>query len=268
MSSPLHFLESSIGRKVLVSLTGLFLCSFLIIHASGNIQLFYQDDGLAFNQYSLFMTTFLPIKLLSYLLYAAILLHAFVGIRVTLRNRAARPIGYSAPKDPRSASWASKNMAILGIVVLIFLVTHMSNFWYKFKFGDVAWVEYRVDVATGQVLNKSVIDLSTNNDESPNLIPYETIITTEEGNLVSLVVIRDLYAVVNEAFQVNWLVTLYLLGLIALAYHLVHGFQSAFQTLGIRHTSYTRLIQGVGIWLFGIIIPLLFAAMPIYFFFA
>lgn len=260
MSPVTRFLDSSIGRKVLMSLTGLFLCLFLIVHLSGNLQLFYDDMGLAFNQYTVWMTTFLPIKIISYLLYASVLIHVFNGIRLTMMNRAARPVNYSASKDPRSSTWASKNMAVLGIVVLIFLVTHMANFWFKYKFGDVPWTEYTVNMATGEVISKQeVVDAA-------NFKPHEYVVAGADGSLVQMVVVRDLYKVVEEAFKVNWLVALYLIGLVALAYHLIHGFQSAFQTLGIRHTSYARLIQGIGIWLYGIIIPLMFAAMPVYFF--
>lgn len=260
MSSVTRFLDSSIGRKVLMSLTGLFLCLFLIVHLSGNLQLFFDDMGLAFNQYSVWMTTFLPIKIVSYLLYASILIHVFNGFRLALMNRSARPVNYSASKDPRSSTWASKNMAVLGTVLLIFLVTHMANFWFKYKFGDVPWTEYTVNVATGEVLGKQQVV------EAINFRPHEYVTAGTDGTSVQTIVVRDLYKVVEEAFKVNWLVALYLIGLIALAYHLVHGFQSAFQTLGIRHTSYTKLIQAVGIWLYGIIIPLMFAAMPIYFF--
>jgi len=260
MSSVTRFLDSSIGRKVLMSLTGLFLCIFLIVHLSGNLQLFNDDMGLAFNQYTVWMTTFLPIKIVSYLLYASILLHVINGIRLTMANRAARPVNYSAPKDPRSSTWASKNMALLGVIVLIFLVTHMANFWFKYKFGDVPWVEYSVNLTTGEVLGKQELS------ETENYKPFEFITGGANGELVKVVVVRDLYKVVEEAFKVNWLVALYLIGLIALAYHLIHGFQSAFQTLGIRHQSYAKVIQGIGIWLYGVIIPLLFAAMPVYFF--
>ena len=136
MSKAAKFLDSSIGRKVLMSLTGLFLCSFLVVHVIGNIQLFNNDLGLSFNQYTVFMTTFPPIKIISYLLYATILLHALSGIRITLQNRKARPVPYQAPKDTRSSTWASKNMALMGMVVLFFLITHMANFWFKYKFGD------------------------------------------------------------------------------------------------------------------------------------
>lgn len=187
MSSVTRFLDSSIGRKVLMSLTGLFLCLFLIVHLSGNLQLFKNDMGLAFNQYTVWMTTFLPVKIISYLLYASILVHVFNGFRLTLMNRSARPVSYSAPKDPRSSSWASKNMAVLGIVVLIFLVTHMANFWFKYKFGDVPWTQYTVNMATGEVLGKEVV---TN---AADFRPHEYVTVVEDGMTMQTVVVRDLY---------------------------------------------------------------------------
>jgi succinate dehydrogenase / fumarate reductase cytochrome b subunit len=100
----------------------------------------------------------------------------------------------------------------------------------------------------------------------PITAPYDFVTTDASGSPVKVVVIRDLYAVVKEAFGQAWLVALYLIGMIALSYHLVHGFQSAFQSLGLRHSLYTGVIRGAGLWIFGIIIPLLFAAMPAYFF--
>lgn len=263
MSSLFRFLESSIGRKVLMSLTGLFLCSFLIIHVSGNLQLFNNDEGLAFNQYTVFMTTFLPIKIISYLLYASILLHVWVALRLTLKNQKARPVGYKAMKDPRSSSWASKNMGLLGTIILVFLVTHMANFWYEYKFGNVPWKEYQVDLNSGKVVGSSFI----NNAEGVKMTPHESVSANAEGVEIKTIVVRDLYEVVKQAFTQSWLVVLYLVGMAALAYHLVHGFQSGFQTLGIRHPSYTPIIRGIGVWIFGILIPLLFAAMPVYFYF-
>ncbi len=263
MNSLFKFLDSSIGRKVIMSLTGLFLCSFLIIHVSGNLQLFNSDEGLAFNQYTVFMTTFLPIKIISYLLYASILLHVWNGLRLSLKNQKARPVGYKAMKDPRSATWASKNMGILGTIVLVFLVTHMANFWYEYKFGNVPWKEYKIEMNSGKILESSLIP----NTGDVKMIPHESVITNSDGVDIKTVVVKDLYEVVKQAFTQSWLVVLYLIGMAALAYHLVHGFQSGFQTLGIRHPSYTPVIQGIGVWIFGIIIPLLFAAMPVYFYF-
>jgi succinate dehydrogenase / fumarate reductase, cytochrome b subunit len=265
MSSALQFLDSSIGRKVLMSLTGLFLCSFLIIHVAGNMALFKSDDGLAFNQYSLFMTTFPVIKAISYLLYATIVLHAISGFRLVYLNQKARPVGYEARKDPRSASWASKNMGILGFVLLVFLVTHMANFWYVYKFGDIPWKEYKIDITTDEIINGKGTPLTVTNGEHRE--PQNFISNNEAGTPVQTVVLKDLYEVVRVAFEQSWLVIFYVIGMIAVAYHLVHGFQSGFQSLGLRHPTYTPVIQGIGVWLFGILIPLLFAAMPVYFFF-
>lgn len=260
MSSNVHFLDSSIGRKVLMSLTGLFLCLFLIVHVIGNTQLFHNDQGLAFNQYSVFMTSFPPIKIVSYLLYITFIVHALNGLRITFQNKQARPVGYVSRKDPRSSTWASKNMALMGTIVLIFLVTHMANFWFQYKFGDVKWVQYTVDTNTGHVIGEK----SDYQGSTENLVPHESF---EIDKNTKIVVVKDLYGVVQVAFKEMWIVALYLIGMAALAYHLVHGFQSAFQTLGWRHRIYTPIIRGVGVWFFGIIIPLAFAAMPVYFFF-
>lgn len=263
MNSAFKFLDSSIGRKVLMALTGLFLCTFLIVHVSGNLQLFKNDEGLAFNQYSVFMTTFTPIKVVSYLLYLTIILHAVSGFRLTMQNKAARKTGYGATKDPRSSSWASKNMGILGTVLLLFIVTHMANFWYQYKFGAVPWVQYTIDINSGDVLATAPAVLT----DGAHMKPHELTQTDASGLTTKIVVVKDLYGVVKEAFRETWLVILYLIGMIALAYHLVHGFQSAFQTLGLRNPPYAGLIQSIGVWVFGIIIPLLFSAMPVYFFF-
>jgi succinate dehydrogenase / fumarate reductase, cytochrome b subunit len=264
MSLSVKFLDSSIGRKVVMSLTGLFLCSFLIVHVAGNLALFKHDEGMAFNEYTVFMTTFPPIKIISYLLYATVLLHAFLGFRLAYQNQKARPVKYKAAKDPRSSSWASKNMALLGTIILIFLVTHMANFWYTYKFGTMPWTEYTLDVNTGSLINTASF---TGTTETTSFTPHESVSTDANGNAIRKVVVKDLYQVVKVAFRESWLVILYVLGMIAIAYHLVHGFQSAFQSIGMRPKTYERVIKGIGVWLFGIIIPLAFAAMPVYFYF-
>jgi succinate dehydrogenase / fumarate reductase cytochrome b subunit len=260
-----RFLDSSIGKKILMSLTGLFLCLFLIVHVTGNLQLFRDDHGLAFNQYTVFMTTFPVIKLISYLLYATFLIHVFNGFRLVLINRKARQVGYNSRKDPRSSTWASKNMGLLGFILLLFLVTHMANFWYAYKFGEVPWKMYQVEVLTQVVREPVLLDES----QIP-AAPFEVTGSDALGVPVKNVVVKDLYEVVYKAFSAPgnwWLVVFYVVGMVALAYHLVHGFQSAFQTLGIRPPAYAPLIRGIGVWIFGIIIPLLFAAMPLYFYF-
>ncbi|MCE2846097.1 MAG: hypothetical protein LW707_03575 [Sphingobacteriales bacterium] len=96
MTSFFEFLNSSVGRKWLMALTGLFLCIFLVVHVSGNLQLFKDDNGMSFNQYSVFMTTFTPIKVVSYLLYATVIVHAINGFYLMGRNRKARPVAYAS----------------------------------------------------------------------------------------------------------------------------------------------------------------------------
>ena len=263
MSLLFKFLDSSIGRKVLMAITGLFLCLFMIVHVSGNMQLFREDYGLAFNQYTAFMTSFMPIKVISYVLYATFLIHIINGLRLVILNRKARPVQYSARKDPKSASWASKNMGLLGVVLLIFLVTHMAYFWYAYKFGDVPWAAYHVDEITGQVIDSPVV---LSKEQVPEH-SFSVSSINEHGMHIKTIVLKDLYSVVAVAFQETWMVVFYLIGMVALAYHMVHGFQSAFQTMGIRYPIYTPLIRGISVWIFGIIIPLLFAVMPAYFYF-
>lgn len=210
-------LTSSIGRKLIMSLTGLFLIVFLIVHLSGNFQLLANDDGEAFNAYAKFMTTNPIIATLSYGLYFFILLHIVMSIILYRKNKAARPVSYKNYNGAANSSWASRNMGILGTVILIFLIIHLRNFWYEMKFGSIPVDQF--------------------------------------GN-------KDLYLIVSEAFSEWWYVAIYVVCMVALAYHLSHGFASAFSTLGVNHNKYTPFIKKLGI-VFAVLVPLGFAAIPV-----
>ncbi|MGB3851030.1 MAG: succinate dehydrogenase cytochrome b subunit [Tunicatimonas sp.] len=214
-------LSSTIGRKVVMSLTGLFLITFLVVHVSGNMLMFNGDDGEAFNLYAQFMTTNPLIKMASYILYTGILVHVFYALYLSAYNKDARPVGYAVAHSEQNSTWKSRNMGILGTIVLIFLVIHLRSFWYEMKFGDVPVVNY------------------------------------------AGVEVRDLYSIMEAAFSQWWYVLLYVLAMVGLGYHLAHGFWSAFQTLGLQHKKYSPLIKNAG-YAFAIVVPLLFAAMPIY----
>lgn len=134
--------SSTIGRKLLVAASGLFLIIFLIGHVSGNFLLFKDDGGRAFNEYTEFMTTNQLIQVLRWLTYFTILLHIFITIALTIRNRSSRPVGYAVTKPGANSPWTSRNMGILGTLIAIFLVIHLGNFWYKMKFGDIPYVTY------------------------------------------------------------------------------------------------------------------------------
>jgi succinate dehydrogenase / fumarate reductase cytochrome b subunit len=215
--------RSSLGRKYLMALSGLFLCLFLVVHLIGNLQLFAGDGGKAFNTYTQFMAHNTLIQIIAKVNYALILLHVFDGLMLSMSNRKARPQGYAMVNQSKSATWSSRNMGILGTLILIFLVVHMKSFWFEMKFGSMPVVSY-------------------------------------EGEEY-----KDMYTVVIEAFKQPWYAALYVVSMFALAFHLFHGFSSGFQSLGIRHHRYTPLFQTVGTFVFAILIPALFAAMPVFF---
>ncbi|MEL6863607.1 MAG: succinate dehydrogenase cytochrome b subunit [Bacteroidota bacterium] len=218
-----HFLTSSIGRKVIMSLTGLFLISFLLIHLIGNLQLLYDDGGQQFNLYAKFMTTNPVIKTVSYLLYASILLHAIQGVFLWRQNVAARGKQRYAVSTGANSSFASRSMGWLGVIIFVFLLIHMYQFWFKMKIGALEFVEY-------------------------------------EG-----VEVKNLYEPVALAFSNPFFVIFYVASMIVIALHLYHGFQSAFQTLGLNHRKYTPLIKSLGA-IFSVLVPLGFAIIPIFFF--
>ncbi len=242
-----------------MSMTGLFLCLFLIIHVVGNLQLFRADAGKAFNEYSYFMTHFLPIKIVSYLLYLSIILHAVYALIITVNNNKARPVGYAKVDGAANSSWNSRNMGVLGTILLIFIVVHMGNFWFQYKFGDMPYTQYETSLSDPTQVNITQLPL----DGTKRV--HSEFVDVERG--VQVVVLKDLYRIVQLSFKQWWYVALYVISMIALAFHLYHGFQSGFQTLGWDHRKYKPLIDGIGLWLFSIIIPALFALMPLYIYF-
>ena len=141
-------LTSSIGRKVSMSLTGLFLVSFLLVHLSGNFLLFKSDTGDAFNLYSHFMSTNGLIRVLEIGLVLGFGLHIYTAIILTQKNKAARPIGYATSNNNAKVSWFSKNMGLSGSIVLVFLIIHLLNFYFPFHYGydqyvTIDGVEYK-----------------------------------------------------------------------------------------------------------------------------
>ncbi len=243
---------SSIGRKLIMALTGLFLCLFLIVHLIGNLQLFKADGGYAFNHYAWFMTSNPLIKTVSWGLYAMIILHAVKGIYLAMQNRKAREVSYGVNGGSSNSTWSSRNMAILGSIIFIFIGIHMGDFWREYKFGDeITWKSYTQDYNTQEV---------TWADYTP--VEGQKIYAKDiEGG--HMLVAKDLYVEVWESFKQPWIVLIYVLSMLALSFHLLHGFQSAFQTLGVNHPSYSPIIQFIG-RAFAILVPLGFAAIPLY----
>ncbi len=216
MSEKSFFLSSSIGKKISMGLTGLFLISFLIVHVSVNSCIFINDGGITFNAAAHFMATNPLIRLIEIGLFAGLILHIIFALLLTLENKKARPIGYKEINGAANSNWYSRSMGILGSLLLIFLVVHLAHFW----------IDTKIAVFTGKA---------------------------------------DKHYTFNEMKEVfsNWyIVALYLIGVGSLLFHILHGFQSAFQTLGLNHKKYTPIIKKFGIW-FSIIVCLLFASMPV-----
>lgn len=213
---------STLSKKIVMCLTGLFLCFFLIIHFLGNLQLFLPAEQAReqFNWYSHFLSGNALIKIVSYVLYASILLHMLDALVITIRNRKSGG-SYRQDKRGRASKWYSRNMGILGTIILIFLVIHFQNFWYVYKFGT---------------------------------LPLD-----DNGH-------KDLYLLVVTTFKEWWYVLIYVLAMIALCYHLIHGVYSSIRTLGLFHPKYIKWLKIAGI-AYSVIICAGFALMPVYVYF-
>ncbi len=223
------FFNSSIGKKITMALTGLFLISFLIVHCFINSMIFFDDGGETFNHWGHFMGSNLIIRTMELGLFAFLILHIVQGLILWKQNTSARPIGYAVNKRSRNSKWYSRSMGLLGTLILMFLVMHLYHFWLPSRFGGFA--------------NVKVLQTATLHGYSD-----------QEAH--------NLYIAMQEIFKVWWVVVLYVLGVLSLCWHLLHGFQSAFQTFGLNNKRYTPLIKGIGV-VYSVVICLLFALMPV-----
>ncbi len=133
------FFTSSIGQKFFMSITGLFLMLFLIVHLTIN-SLLLIGDGSLFNEAANFMSSNIIMKFIEPILALGFILHIIYAGYITLKNQMARPKGYKVSNKTK-ATWASKNMFVLGGLIFIFLVIHLANFFWKIKFGTVDTIQ-------------------------------------------------------------------------------------------------------------------------------
>jgi len=222
MSHKSGFLYSSIGKKVLMGATGLFLVSFLIVHCFVNSLIFINDGGHTFDLGCEFMGTNWIIRSMELVLFGGLILHIVQALVLTMQNNKARPIAYAKIDGAANSKWYSRSMGLLGTLLLMFLIIHLGHFWILSRF-------------TNELAH------------------------TREHIVDAQITMFDRMKIV---FSELWVVIVYCLAMVSLAYHLLHGFQSAFQTLGLNHKKYTPLIKSVGIW-FSVIISIIFAAMPV-----
>ena len=135
------YFKNALTRKNLMALTGLFLSFFLIIHLLGNLQLLLPEEQaqLQYNAYSHFLSGNIVIKLVSYVLYACILLHTLDAIYLGIKSKRANGQKLSRDRRSRASTWQSRNMMFLGIIIFLFLVIHFKDFWYQYKLDPQAF---------------------------------------------------------------------------------------------------------------------------------
>ena len=211
-----------------MALTGLFLISFLIIHVGLNACIFNDlkwihpnDNGEMFNKAAHFMGSTIVTRLLEIVLFIGFIIHIIQGYAVEVKNRQRRGHGYQIGLGNRGSTWYSRSMAILGTLIFLYLIMHISQFWVPSR------------------ITQSLQEVTYNGKPMHNL-----------------------YLRMYEVFQQPVIVVLYLLGVLSLAYHLLHGFHSAFRTVGVHNKKYLVMLKGLG-YGFTIVVCLLFALMPI-----
>ncbi len=215
------FFKASVGKKFLVSISGLFLISFLAVHLSTNLLLLSGQE--AYNMAAHFMGTNPAIKVIEPILGIGFILHILYTAILTITNQNSRPQKYFVVDQSKTSSWPSRNMFVLGSLIFIFLVLHLSNFWFKMKFGEMEYIDYG-------------------------------------GTFV-----QDSYSLVTGKFVIWWYVLLYVAGAVFLGLHLLHGFHSAFQTLGLNNKIWRRRLTILGA-IYSFFIAAGFSVIPIYFF--
>ncbi len=218
---------SSIGKKLVMGLTGVFLISFLLVHVGLNACIWANDNGEMFNKGAHFMGNTVVVRIMEIGLFAGIILHIVQGYMLTASNNSKRKVGYAQDYGNKGSKWYSRSMGLLGTLILLFLIMHVYHFWAPSRLGGVAGVKEleAVEYGTG----------------------FHT---------------HNLYLEMLNVFQDPLVVIVYVIGVISLCYHLLHGFHSAFRTLGVHNKRYAKMLRNFG-YGYAIIVCLAFAMMPV-----
>ena len=217
-----EFFTSAVGKKLVMGLTGLFLISFLIVHAGVNATIWANDGGVMFNSAAHFMGSMVVIRIMEVGLFIGIFLHIIQGYILSAGNQSKRKIGYEVPMGNKGSKWYSRSMGLLGTILLLFFILHWWHFWIPSRFTGVEEIQ----------------------------LPG-----TEKK-------LYNVYGLMKITFSELWVVIAYVIACFSLFWHLLHGFQSAFRTLGLHNKRFVSMVQTAGVG-FSIIVPLAFAMMPV-----
>ncbi len=195
---------SSLGKKLLMSLAGIFLITFLLLHMGINLLVIIFEDPMVYNKAAHFMSSNILIKIFEIILFGGLLLHVIFALILQIQNWLARPKRYNKA-NYSNTSFFSKFMIHTAVITLTFLVIHFLDFYIKAKFGHAAEI------------------------------------------IVDGVAYHDLASEIMDKFKMLPFVIFYIAAFIFLGFHLIHGFQSAFKTLGLDNKKYTPVIQVLAI---------------------
>lgn len=202
-----NFFRSSLGKKVIVSLSGLFLILFLLIHLTANLFLLAGSD--AYNIATHFMDSNPIIQIMQPILALGFFFHILWGLIVQIKNWRSTPVKYRKVNQWGSSSWSSRNMIWLGIFIFGFLTLHIINFFYVMKFGEM----------------------------SSTLVHGE-----EMHDTYTLVVGLFTGGTMGYIFS-----TIYIISFVALGFHLNHAFWSAFQSIGWSNDKWRKRLSRLGL---------------------
>ncbi len=219
-----NIFTSSIGKKLMMSLAGLFLIVFLAVHLAINLTLVFASTRQVFNISANFMGTNIVIRAMEMILFLGFLLHMIFGTYIQIQNWMARPHRY-VKENYAQTSFFSKFMIHTAAIITVFLVIHLIDFYFKAK------------------------------------IMKEVPLVVYDGKEY-----HDLGILVIEKFQHAGYVIFNIACFLFLGFHLIHGFQSAFQSLGLNHHRYTPLIKALGI-IYTVVVTGGFIFIPVYIYF-
>jgi len=205
---------SSIGKKLVMSISGLFLVVFMLVHLVAN--LFYFGGEEAYNAMCHFMDTNPVILIMVPVLAGGFAIHIAWATVITLMNRLARPVKYKKQDAPAISEWSSRNMYMLGIIVLGVLAWHLSDFWYHMQLQHFIGGE-------------------------PVASPYQLLVNTFSNPCIS---------------------ALYIIWIVALWFHLNHGFWAAFQTVGLNNQIWLKRWKCIG-KIYAFVVAVGFISIPI-----
>jgi succinate dehydrogenase / fumarate reductase, cytochrome b subunit len=219
-------LSSSIARKFAMALSALFLIIFLLIHLAVNLTSLFSED--VFNQASHFMGTNPLIQFaMQPVLIFGVVFHFVMGFVLELKNRNSRNVKYVNYNGSANASWMSRNMAISGGVILIFIVIHFLDFWIP------------------ELNTKYIVGDMTGYIEGTEKLRY--------------------FEELQHKFMSPVKVGIYVVAFVLLGLHLAHGFQSAFQSVGFNN-KYTKCVKNSGV-IYSIVVPLGFIIIALFHYF-